>query len=82
MSASLLSQSARGALAGLVALGWSAAPAAAQDVKIGAIMSTTGHASPPKETGPRGPVPECFDDVAPAQLPFSAYWPSAHSYIT
>jgi branched-chain amino acid transport system substrate-binding protein len=42
MSASLLSQSARGALAGLVALGWSAAPTAAQDVKIGAIMSTTG----------------------------------------
>jgi hypothetical protein len=55
---------------------------AAQDVKIGAITSTTGHASPQKETGPRGPVPERFDDVAPAQLPFSTYWPSAHSYIT
>jgi ABC-type branched-subunit amino acid transport system substrate-binding protein len=42
MSASLLSQSARCALAGLVALAWSAAPAGAQNVKIGAIMSTTG----------------------------------------
>jgi branched-chain amino acid transport system substrate-binding protein len=42
MSASLLSKRARCALAGLVALGWSAAPTAAQDVKIGAIMSTTG----------------------------------------
>jgi branched-chain amino acid transport system substrate-binding protein len=42
MSAMLLNQSARCALAGLVVLGWSAAPAAAQDVKIGAIMSTTG----------------------------------------
>lgn len=42
MSASLLKQGARCALAGLIALGWSAAPAAAQNVKIGAIMSTTG----------------------------------------
>ena len=42
MSASLLRQSARCALAGLLALGWTAAPAAAQNVKIGAIMSTTG----------------------------------------
>ena len=54
MSASLLSQSARGALAGLVALGWSAAPAAAQDVKIGAIMSTTGPLQVYGEAGLRG----------------------------
>src|SRR5918994_2844824 len=54
MSASLLSQSARCAIAGLVALGWSAAPATAQDVKIGAIMSTTGPLQVFGEAGLRG----------------------------
>jgi branched-chain amino acid transport system substrate-binding protein len=54
MSASLLSQSVRGALAGLVALGWSAAPAVAQDVKIGAVMSTTGPLQVYGEAGLRG----------------------------
>lgn len=54
MSASLLSQSARCGLAGLIALGWSAAPAAAQNVKIGAIMSTTGPLQVFGEAGLRG----------------------------
>jgi branched-chain amino acid transport system substrate-binding protein len=54
MSAPLLSQSARGALAGLIALGWSAVPAAAQNVKIGAIMSTTGPLQVYGEAGLRG----------------------------
>jgi ABC-type branched-subunit amino acid transport system substrate-binding protein len=40
MSASLLGQGARYALAGLMVLGSSVALAAAQNVKIGAIMST------------------------------------------
>ena len=54
MSISLHSQTARCALAGLVALGWSAAPAAAQEVKIGAIMSTTGPLQVYGEAGLKG----------------------------
>jgi ABC-type branched-subunit amino acid transport system substrate-binding protein len=54
MSAPSLSHSARCALAGLIAFGWSAAPAAAQNVKIGAIMSTTGPLQVFGEAGLRG----------------------------
>jgi len=54
MSAPMLSPSVRCALAGLVALAWSAAPVAAQNVKIGAIMSTTGPLQVFGEAGLRG----------------------------
>jgi branched-chain amino acid transport system substrate-binding protein len=54
MSAALLSPSARCALAALAALGLSAGPASAQDVRIGAIMSTTGPLQVYGEAGLRG----------------------------
>jgi branched-chain amino acid transport system substrate-binding protein len=54
MSAFPLSPQLRCALAGLAVLGWSAAPAYAQDVKIGAIMSTTGPLQVYGEAGLRG----------------------------
>jgi ABC-type branched-subunit amino acid transport system substrate-binding protein len=50
----MLSQSVRCAVAGLVALTWGAAPLAAQNVKIGAIMSTTGPLQVYGEAGLKG----------------------------
>jgi branched-chain amino acid transport system substrate-binding protein len=54
MSSISRSQSVRCALVGLVAFGLSAAPAGAQEVKIGAIMSTTGPLQVYGEAGLRG----------------------------
>jgi ABC-type branched-subunit amino acid transport system substrate-binding protein len=62
MSAHLLSRTARCAFVGLMVLGSSMAPAAAQDVKIGAIMSTTGPLQVFGEAGLRG-IQLAIDEV-------------------
>jgi ABC-type branched-subunit amino acid transport system substrate-binding protein len=62
MSAHQLSRTARCAFVGLMVLGSSMAPAAAQDVKIGAIMSTTGPLQVFGEAGLRG-IQLAIDEV-------------------